>query len=64
MNLDLFHYYKGPSKFEDLDRLTPENLAFVQFSDVIGVPREIMTDSDRVMPGEGDFQLSHRQETS
>jgi 4-hydroxyphenylpyruvate dioxygenase len=57
INLDLFHYYKGPSKPEDLDRLTKQNLAFVQLSDVIGVPRELMTDSDRVLPGEGDFRL-------
>ena len=57
VNLDLFHYYKGPSKAEDLKRLTPKNLAFVQLADVAGVPREVMTDSDRIMPGEGDFQI-------
>jgi sugar phosphate isomerase/epimerase len=53
--LDLFHYYKGPSKPEDLAGLTRENLAHVQLSDVAGVPRELMTDSDRVLPGDGDF---------
>lgn len=57
VNLDVFHYYRGSSKPEDLEKLTAENLAFVQFSDVIGVPRELMTDSDRIMPGEGDFRL-------
>jgi 2-keto-myo-inositol isomerase len=56
--LDLFHYYKGPSKPEDLERLTRQNLAFVQFSDVAGVPREWMSDSDRVMPGDGDFRFA------
>jgi sugar phosphate isomerase/epimerase len=55
--LDVFHYYKGPSKPEDLDRLTAKNLGHVQFCDVAGVPRELMTDSDRVFPGEGDFRL-------
>src|SRR5262249_43770723 len=55
--LDLFHYYKGPSKFEDLDGLTRQNLFLVQVSDVAGLPRELMTDSDRVFPGDGDFQL-------
>jgi 2-keto-myo-inositol isomerase len=55
--LDLFHYYKGPSKPEDLERLTQANLAHVQLCDVPGVPREMMTDSDRVFPGEGDFRL-------
>ena len=57
VNLDVFHFYKGPSKFEDLDLLTPNNLAFVQVSDVSGVPRESMADADRVLPGDGDFRL-------
>jgi sugar phosphate isomerase/epimerase len=56
--LDAFHYLKGPSKAEDLGRLTRENLFHVQVSDVAGVPREWMTDSDRVMPGDGDFHLA------
>jgi 4-hydroxyphenylpyruvate dioxygenase len=54
--LDAFHFYKGPSKPEDLELLTRENLAFVQLCDVAGVPRELMTDSDRIFPGEGDFR--------
>ena len=29
----------------------------VQVCDVAGVPRELMTDADRVMPGDGDFRL-------
>jgi sugar phosphate isomerase/epimerase len=57
VNLDVFHYYTGPSKFEDLDLLTPDTLAFVQMSDVAGVPRELATDADRVLPGDGDFRL-------
>src|SRR5262249_3556307 len=28
--LDVFHYYTGPSKFDDLALLTKDNLAFVQ----------------------------------
>ena len=55
--LDLFHYYKGPSKLEDLAGLTRATLAHVQFADVAGVPRELMTDADRVLPGDGDFQF-------
>lgn len=55
--LDVFHYYKGPSKPEDLQRLTAANVAHVQVCDVAGVPRELMTDADRVLPGEGDFRL-------
>ena len=54
--LDLFHFYKGPSKADDLPRLTASNLAHVQVCDVAGVLRELMTDADRVFPGEGDFR--------
>ncbi len=55
--LDLFHYYTGPSKFEDLGYLTSESLAWVQVCDLSGVPRELASDSDRIFPGDGDFQL-------
>jgi len=54
---DVFHYYVGPSKFEDLAWLTPENLFHVQLSDLSGVARELASDSDRILPGDGDFQL-------
>jgi 4-hydroxyphenylpyruvate dioxygenase len=57
INLDVFHYYTGPSKFEDLALLSPDNLAFVQLCDVAGVPRELAGDADRILPGEGDFSL-------
>ncbi|WP_165070145.1 sugar phosphate isomerase/epimerase family protein [Paludisphaera rhizosphaerae] len=56
--LDLFHYYTGPSKFEDLAYLTRENLAWVQLCDLAGTPRELAGDSDRILPGEGDFQIT------
>jgi sugar phosphate isomerase/epimerase len=55
--LDVFHYYTGPSKFEDLGLLQPGNLAHVQVCDVAGVARELASDADRILPGEGDYQL-------
>jgi sugar phosphate isomerase/epimerase len=55
--LDLFHYYTGSSKFDDLDLVTTDNLAHVQVCDLAGVPRELATDADRILPGEGDFRL-------
>ncbi len=57
VNLDVFHYYTGPSKFEDLALLTPQTLTHVQVSDLAGVPRELATDAQRILPGDGDFQL-------
>jgi len=55
--LDLFHYYTGPSKFEDLADLNRDNLAWLQICDLSGTPRELAGDSDRIFPGEGDFQI-------
>jgi 2-keto-myo-inositol isomerase len=55
--LDLFHYYTGPSKFEDLALLSSANLAWVQVCDLTGTPRELAGDSDRILPGDGDFQI-------
>lgn len=55
--LDLFHYYTGPSKYEDLGLLTRDNLFAVQLCDLSGVARELASDSDRILPGEGDFLI-------
>jgi 4-hydroxyphenylpyruvate dioxygenase len=57
VNFDVFHYYTGPSKFDDLTLLTAENLAFVQVCDLAATPRELAGDADRIFPGEGDFRL-------
>lgn len=53
--LDTFQYYCGPSKTEDLGLLRKQNLFHVQFCDLADCPREIATDADRIMPGDGDF---------
>jgi sugar phosphate isomerase/epimerase len=55
--LDFFHYYTGASKFEDLGYLTGDSMAWVQICDLSGTPRELARDSDRILPGEGDFQI-------
>jgi 4-hydroxyphenylpyruvate dioxygenase len=57
INLDVFHYYTGPSKSEYLALLSPANLFHVQVCDLAGVSRELASDADRILPGEGDFQL-------
>jgi 4-hydroxyphenylpyruvate dioxygenase len=54
---DVFHYYIGPSKFEDLSCLESRSLFHVQLSDLSGIPRELATDANRILPGDGDFQL-------
>lgn len=56
--LDTFHFFKGPSKERDLELLTANNLFFVQVSDVSGVPRELASDADRILPGDGEMPLA------
>jgi sugar phosphate isomerase/epimerase len=55
--LDLFHFYTGPSKEEDFGYLTRDNLFHVQLCDLVGTPRELASDGDRVLPGDGDFEF-------
>jgi len=54
---DLFHFYAGPSKWTDLGSLTADNLFHVQLSDLADIPRELATDSHRILPGDGDIPL-------
>jgi sugar phosphate isomerase/epimerase len=57
VNLDLFHYYTGPSKSEDLKALNSKNLFHVQVCDLAALTRDMATDSDRILPGDGDIPL-------
>jgi sugar phosphate isomerase/epimerase len=55
--LDVFHFYCGPSKLADLGLLTQQNLFHVQLCDLAGNMRELATDADRILPGDGDLPL-------
>lgn len=57
--LDWFHYTVGPSKPLDLYLLSTDNLAHVQLSDIADVPREMASDADRILPGEGSSPPDH-----
>jgi sugar phosphate isomerase/epimerase len=54
---DTFHFYRGISKMEDIDNVNGEKIFFVHINDVANKPREILTDKDRVLPGEGIMPL-------
>lgn len=55
--LDVLHFFTGPSKMEDLAFLSPENLFHVQLCDLADTPRELASDAQRILPGDGDFPL-------
>ena len=51
--LDFYHFWSGPSKFEDLDTLKPGELAHCHFQDTPDLPRELLEQTTRVIPGDG-----------
>lgn len=51
--LDFYHFWSGMSKFEDLDMLKPGELAHVHFQDTPDMPRELLEQQTRVIPGDG-----------
>jgi sugar phosphate isomerase/epimerase len=56
--LDTFHFWSGPSKFEDLELLQDGELAHLHFEDVtLNLPREMQGQAHREFPGEGHAPL-------
>ncbi|HID05529.1 MAG TPA: sugar phosphate isomerase/epimerase [Armatimonadetes bacterium] len=56
--LDTFHLYRGGSTLDDAPDLIGERIAIFHFNDVpSGIPREQLTDADRVYPGDGILPL-------
>ena len=51
--LDCYHFWSGLNKFEDLDLLQPGELAHVHFQDVPDMPRELLDNTTRLIPGDG-----------
>ena len=56
--LDAFHFFTGPSKLRDFEQLPAERLFHVQLCDVADTPREFAGDSQRILPGDGDFGIT------
>src|SRR6266850_7392828 len=51
--LDCYHFWSGQSKFEDLDLVKPGEIGHVHFQDVPDMPRELLDQTTRVIPGDG-----------
>jgi len=51
--LDFYHFYSGMSKLEDLDMLKPGELVHCHFQDTPDMPRELLEQTTRVIPGDG-----------
>jgi sugar phosphate isomerase/epimerase len=50
---DCYHFWSGQSKFEDLGLLRPGDIGHVHFQDVPDMPRELLDQNTRVIPGDG-----------
>ncbi len=51
--LDCYHFWAGLSKFEDLELIRPGEIHHVHFQDVPDMPRELLDNGTRDIPGEG-----------
>ena len=50
---DCYHFWSGVNKFEDLDLLRPGDIGHVHFQDVPDMPRELLDNATRFIPGDG-----------
>jgi sugar phosphate isomerase/epimerase len=50
---DCYHFWAGLSKFEDLDTIRFDEIHHVHYQDVPAIPRELLTNRTRDIPGDG-----------
>ena len=55
--IDSFHFYSGGSTIEMIDALDPKKLFIFHIDDAEDLPREQLTDAQRVLPGLGILPL-------
>jgi 2-keto-myo-inositol isomerase len=55
---DCYHFWSGNNKLEDLDLLRPGEIGHVHFQDVPDIPRELLDQTTRLIPGEGVSPLT------
>ena len=51
--LDFYHFWSGLNKLEDLDAIRPREIWHVHFQDVPDMPRELLDNTTRIIPGDG-----------
>lgn len=50
---DFYHFWSGNNKLEDMDQVRPGEIQHVHFQDVPDMPRELLDNNTRVIPGDG-----------
>jgi 2-keto-myo-inositol isomerase len=56
--LDFYHFWSGPSKLQDLDLIRTGEIGHVHFQDVPDMPRELLDQTSRLIPGDGVAPLN------
>ena len=56
---DCYHFWSGLNKLEDLDLIRPSEIGHVHFQDVPDMPRELLDNTTRIIPGDGVSPLIH-----
>jgi len=60
--LDSFHFYAGNSSFDAIDQLDPSKLFIFHINDAENLPKEKLTDAERLYPGQGILPLAEIKE--
>jgi 2-keto-myo-inositol isomerase len=50
---DCYHFWSGPSKFEDMELIKPGEIIHAHLNDTQDLPRELLDMHSRVIPGDG-----------
>jgi 2-keto-myo-inositol isomerase len=50
---DFYHFWSGNNKLEDMDQIRAGEIQHVHFQDVPDMPRELLDNNTRVIPGDG-----------
>jgi 2-keto-myo-inositol isomerase len=56
--VDCYHFWSGNNKLEDLDLLKQGEVGHVHFQDVPDMPRELLDNTTRLIPGDGVSPLT------
>jgi sugar phosphate isomerase/epimerase len=56
--LDFYHFWSGNNKLEDLDLIRNGEIGHVHFQDVPDIPRELLDNTTRFIPGDGISPLN------
>jgi len=55
---DFYHFWSGRNRLEDMDEIRPGEIKHVHFQDVPDIPREMLDQTSRIIPGDGISPLN------